>query len=172
MSRIVRSSRVAQPRDHVEQLVADPRVEPDGRLVEEQHLGLRASARGRSRAGGARRRCSSRPAGRSARTGRARPTARRSGARACAAGTPQSRVWSSRFARPLRPRSTTASWKTTLDTLRASSGYRATSWPRPGPCPRSGRSSSSASPPSSTCRRRWGRAGRTPRPRRPRSRSP
>ena len=31
---------VAQAGDHVEQLVADPRVEPDGRLIEEQHLRL------------------------------------------------------------------------------------------------------------------------------------
>src|SRR5439155_17148770 len=32
---------IAQAPDHVEQLVANTRVETDGRLVEEQHLGLR-----------------------------------------------------------------------------------------------------------------------------------
>ena len=32
---------IAQAADHVEQLVADARVEPDGRLVEEQHPRLR-----------------------------------------------------------------------------------------------------------------------------------
>ena len=36
---------VAQAGDHVEQLVADARVEPDGRLVEEEHLRPETSAR-------------------------------------------------------------------------------------------------------------------------------
>ena len=112
----------AQRGDHVEQLVADARVEADRRLVEEQDLRAGTPARARSRGGGAGRRCSSRPAGRGARRARASRPARRCGPSRGRRLMPHRRAWSSRFARPVRPRSTTASWKTTLLTLRACSG--------------------------------------------------
>src|SRR3954452_2154272 len=48
---------------------------------------------------------------------------------AASRSTPQSRAWSSRLRRPLRARSTTGSWKTTLLTARAASGCLATSNP-------------------------------------------
>jgi len=46
-----------------------------------------------------------------------------------ASGVRQSLAWSSRLRRPESERSTTASWKTTLDTLRASIGLVLTAWP-------------------------------------------
>ena len=87
-----RRAAAAQAGDQVEQLAADARVEPDGRLVEEQHLRAGTRARGRARAAAAprpsRRRAGGRSAGerervddlvhpRGAPPGAARPTAGR-----------------------------------------------------------------------------------------------
>ena len=129
----------AQPGDHVEQLVADPRIEADRRLVEEQHLRLRHQRAGDLEAAALAAAVAADRAGRSARRGRARRPARRSAGRPRRRSTPHSRAWSSRFARPVSPRSTTASWKTTLLTLRAASGSRRRRRSRPAErCRRSG----------------------------------
>ena len=119
----------AQAGDHVEQLVPDPRVEADGRLVQEQHARLGDERAGDLQPPALRRRCSS-PTGPVEIS--ARPSASASSRIAPSRRPrldPHSRACRSRFARPVRPRSTTASWKTTLLTPRAWSGWRATSKP-------------------------------------------
>ena len=71
---------------HVPQVVAAARVEPGGRLVEEQHRRARPPGWRRGRAGGACRPRTSSRAGRRRRRGRAARAARRPGVRATALG--------------------------------------------------------------------------------------
>jgi hypothetical protein len=104
---------LAQASDRLEQLVADTRVEADRGLVEEQHLRL-----GDERAGDLE------PATLATAVARDGPVeelgeAERLGELADAALaapglTRQRRAWMSRLRRPVRARSTTGSWKTTL----------------------------------------------------------
>ena len=86
-------------------------------------------APGRSRAAAARPRCRCRRGGRAGRRGRAFRTALAIRSPASLGATRHRRAWMSRWLRPVRARSTTASWKTTLETERASSGERTTSKP-------------------------------------------
>ena len=163
----------SQAPDHVEQLVADARVEADGRLVEEQHLGP-----GDQRAGDLE--PAALPAAVAAdrpveqlRRARAPRPARRRGDWPLPARRPRGERGCRGCARPVSARSTTGSWKTTLLARRAASGWSATSKPGepsapPGRGDRRGRASRSWS----TCRRRWGRPGRTPRQGRPRKSIP
>ena len=113
MSRIVISPALAQARDHVQQLVPDARVEPDGRLVEEQH----------ARVGDQRAR-DLQAAALAAAVGADRPVEQLAepervgelvdAPRRAPRPTPQSRACMSRFRRPVSERSTTVSWNTTL----------------------------------------------------------
>ena len=117
-----RLAAVAEARDDVDQLGADPRVEADGRLVEEEHARPRDE---RTR--------DLQPPSLAAAVGRDRPIEQlgepedvgelldaRGGL--APGSTRQSRAWMSRLRRPVRDRSTTASWKTTLEIERAASG--------------------------------------------------
>ena len=107
-----------QAGDHVEQLVADAGVEPDGRFVEEQDLGLRAEGA-----------CDLQAPAFAAAVGvdgavdqSDSPSASMSsfvGAWLCAGVRPRAACGARGWRGRVRPRSTTASWKTTLDMLLA-----------------------------------------------------
>ena len=108
--------------------MADARVEPDRGLVQEQHLRPRDERAGDLEAAA----LAAAVAGdraveqvRQAERGRQLldPLA------ATALATLHSRAWMSRLRRPVRPRSTTASWNTTLLARRAAIGSSATSKP-------------------------------------------
>ena len=102
-----------QPGDEIEQLVADARIEPDGRLVEEEHLRLGEERPGDLQPPALAAAVGRRPAGRSARPGRSASTSSSMRSAASRRSTPHSRAWISRLRRPVSARSTTASWNTT-----------------------------------------------------------
>ena len=118
-----------QAGDEVEQLEADARIEADGRLVEEQHLGVRHQRPGDLE-----------PAALATAVGPHRPVdelaetervddlgdaPRRVGRSSC----PTAGRARARLRRPVSGRSTTGSWKTTALARRAANGSAATSNP-------------------------------------------
>ena len=124
-----RAEASAQAADDVDELVADARIEPDGRFVEEQHAWF-----------GDERACDLEPPALPAAVGRDRTVEqvgeveavgelRRCAGRRRRRATPQSRAWISKLRRPVRARSTTGSWNTTALSARAAIASVATSRP-------------------------------------------
>ncbi len=170
---LVEVLRGQQDRDAVGDQVADDlphrapaaRVEPGRRLVEEDRSADRPSASSPGRAGAACRRSRSRPAVRaaSARSNRSSSSAARRRPSALARWF-RSAI-SRRFSSPVSRSSTAENWPVTPIAARTASGSRRhVVARRPAPRRRRPRSAWRGCGRSSSCRRRWARAGRRPSP--------
>ena len=125
--------------DDLPHVAAAARVQPGGRLVEEDHLAGCRPGSSPGRAGAACRRSRSTPASRPRRPGRTGRAARRRGAGPSARPRWCRSAISSRFSSPVSRLSTAENWPVTPIAARTASGSLARSWPATRTSPASAR---------------------------------